>query len=856
MWLCSTGSRVDAYPAQVVPRDVYSETASDPADSEAEGWVTAPTMLHNSVAPPRDRVGPYRLEQVIGAGGMGVVYQAVAPDGTPCAVKTLRADCVDPKLSSRFAREASVRIEHPNVIRVLDSGGEEEGPPYIVFELLNGENLEHRLAREPIAPDEAVGVLRQAAEGVAAIHDAGILHRDLKPANLFLCTDGTVKVLDFGIAALAAGPRLTATGSLLGTPAYLSPEQAQATTGIDTRSDIWALGAVLYEALSGQPPFTGDSFFITVLAILTDPVPALVPRAGVHVPPGLFAIVKRCLAKNRDARFPTARALAEALAGVARGEVGKEGPSDAPVVLSTGRPTAIPPGEERVVVVLLAAGVHDPTGLERVVREHGGEPLTRFGGSSLGLFGGTQWMGDEAERAVEAAIGARRFADRVAVASGRASSDRGSVAGAAVSAAERGCGADLAGIAVDPATARTLVGKFTLEQVAADLFEVVERREESWAAAQVSTEPEVLGREAQAAQLRFALETALGEERAMIVSVTGPAGIGKTALCNELTQLIEARPEPIRILLARAEPLYQGTAWSFLASLLRRRAAVRGAEPVLPRLDPDASIEQRRDAVLRLTCEAIDDPAEAMECAEFLGEVLGVPMPQNVKLTAARQEPLLMADRIRLAFTDWLVGHARRGPIALLLDNADWADDASLDVIEHVVEELEDTPLIVFVASRRRQREGRMFFGGRDILQVALKGIGRSAVGALAARVAGKAVSETVVDRLVERTDGNPLFVRELVMALLEQGRLDEVELDRASVAALDRGGGAVAPRPPVPRGAGAVQAGEPVRAAVLERRSAGRGPRRAGRLARGAPAARDCAEARGRLGAAAVQLP
>jgi len=735
-----------------------------------------PTIVHPGLQ-SRETAGPYRLVGLIGGGGMGVVHRAIGPDGTVCAVKTLRADLVDPKAVRRFAREASVRISHPNVLRVLDDGTDPDGTPYIVFELLEGENLERRFRAGALSPRETVDLGLQACEGLAAAHAAGIVHRDLKPANLFLCDDGTLKVLDFGIALLPSAPKVTATGMVLGTPAYLSPEQGRGTLELDPRTDVWAMGAVLYEALTGSPPFESDSFFGTVVSILTEPVPPLAAKAP-DVPPSLVALVHRCLAKDRDARFADARALADALRSVDDPEAAEALMVGAPTIqLPTKSPT-IPAGEERIVAVLLAEGVTDYGLVEKAIRDRGGEPLSRFRGSVLGLFGATHWAGDEASRAVDAALEVRPHVDRVAVASGRAASSAGGIAGAAVNAAERGCRSDLDGVALDPPTARTVETRFTVQQIADGLFEVLGQRPPSWLSPRPIEADALLGREAQVGQIRFALETVLSEGRAMTVLVTGPAGIGKTALRQELEHLIAETEEPIRVFVARAEPIHQQTAWSFVASLIRRRTVARSADAGWPSIDHGAPLDQRREAVARLAAEAIADPGQARRCADFLGEIVGVPMPDNVRLQAARADPRLMADQIRLAVQDWLGGHAAHGCMALLLEDVDWADAASLDLLEQVVDGLEENPLLVFATARKvPDRHDRRLLSSHDTVAIRLKGLPRAVIGRLASTVIGRPLPERVTDLLAERTEGNPLFVRELVLALAEQNKLEAADL-------------------------------------------------------------------------------
>src|SRR5262245_8641923 len=247
--------------------------------------------------PAGSRFGQYEVLSALGAGGMGEVYRARDPRlGRDVAVKIIAAG---PAASGdrlrRFRDEARAAgaLNHPNVLTVYDVGVDGEAP-FIVFELLEGETLRQRLERGRLAVRDAVWHAVQACHGLAAAHDKRIIHRDLKPENLFITADGRVKILDFGIAKLelgahdAADPRVTETtpGILLGTAAYMSPEQARGRPA-DQRSDVFALGACLYEMLSGRPAFRGATVADTVAAILTkDPEPigeATVPDALEHV---------------------------------------------------------------------------------------------------------------------------------------------------------------------------------------------------------------------------------------------------------------------------------------------------------------------------------------------------------------------------------------------------------------------------------------------------------------------------------------------------------------------------------------------------------------------------------------------
>ena len=250
---------------------------------------------------------------------MGEVYRARDSRlGREVALKIVDATlAADASRVRRFEQEARAagQLNHPNILAVHDTGLH-AGVPYIVSELLEGETLRSRLTTGPMAPRKAIDAAGQIAEGLAAAHDRGIVHRDVKPDNLFITTDGRVKILDFGIAKLTAAsdengmrtglPTDTAAGTVVGTAGYMSPEQIRGET-VDARSDIFSLGLVLYEMLTGRAPFRRATAADSMAAILkeepADPLPA-------DVPPALARIISRCLEKPREARFQSARDLA------------------------------------------------------------------------------------------------------------------------------------------------------------------------------------------------------------------------------------------------------------------------------------------------------------------------------------------------------------------------------------------------------------------------------------------------------------------------------------------------------------------------------------------------------------------
>ena len=258
--------------------------------------------------------GRYRLERRLGGGGMAEVHLARDVElDRPVAVKLLAEHLAeDAELRERFVREARIaaRLAHPNVVAVYDAG-DEDGTPFIVMECVEGETLADLLRREgPLDPDRAVGLARQACAGLAHAHAAGLVHRDVKPGNLLLRRDGMLKVADFGIARAAETTRLTLAGTILGTAAYLAPEQA---TGeeVTPAADVYSLGAVLYECLAGRPPRRVES-----LADL-DPEQPITPLRDVApaVPQELEDAVMHALARRPEFRPATAAELALELDG-------------------------------------------------------------------------------------------------------------------------------------------------------------------------------------------------------------------------------------------------------------------------------------------------------------------------------------------------------------------------------------------------------------------------------------------------------------------------------------------------------------------------------------------------------------
>jgi hypothetical protein len=266
--------------------------------------------------------GTYRVESLLGEGGMGVVYRAAHLRlERPFAIKMLYPEvAANTEAVERFQREARITsaLGHPNIIEVIDFNHTDSGAPYIVMELLPGKDLEGVMTEGRLLLADAVTTFRQTASALQSAHGKGIIHRDLKPSNIFICQpddeqEPYVKVLDFGISkVVGSGQALTRTRWTMGTPGYMSPEQAEGRTReVDQRSDIFSLGAILYEMLGGQPPFVGDSIPTVLFQVVhRDPQPLREIEPGIAGP--LEAVVERALRKLPEERFPSMKDFAAA----------------------------------------------------------------------------------------------------------------------------------------------------------------------------------------------------------------------------------------------------------------------------------------------------------------------------------------------------------------------------------------------------------------------------------------------------------------------------------------------------------------------------------------------------------------
>lgn len=699
-------------------------------------------------------IGRYRVQGVLGSGGMGTVYRVqLLPEGRLYALKRVKAERCGPDGERRFHREAAIArtLQHPNLVQVVDFGLDDEGGLYLAMELLDGEDLYTRLARGPLAPDEVARVGLGAAAGLAAAHRAGIVHRDMKPANLFLGSDGSVKVLDFGLA-ISCGDvpqgRFTTTGVFVGTPSYMAPEQALALHTEDPRTDVWGLCATLYRAVAGRPPFDAPARLAQAMRVIhedPDPLPDSVPEA-------LADVILRGLRKDKAERYQSMDELAAALGAIAAKLVGARAAPATPAAAHTSDAT-LPNGREistvalgprgavalhdeiRVVSVLVGEEVLDLPAFRAAVAAELGQCTALVGDCAVGIFGGDAWRGDEAERAVRAGLKVREgsVAFLLGVATGRAQLGAGAISGAVVSKAEEVLSSE--GVGLDDETQRRVLGAF---QVAGRRV-VSTRRSGSLLGVMglAGSDMPLYGRERELEQLLGEARAALRTPRAGGAVLVGPSGIGKSRLRHAMEVDLLQERDDIAMLRGHAEAQRALHGWHPFASALRGWVGI-------PEGAPASAIRSRIAARV---------PAGT---APFLAEILGAQEADAPELVTARGDVSVMAARVRGALATLFDSIASQRPTVLVLEDLQWADAATLDTIELLLRSLADRPFFLVGTSRTE-------------LPRSLHGLTRMPIGPLSpdavqALVEGLLGPSPVVAAIAARSEGNPLFAEELAL--------------------------------------------------------------------------------------------
>jgi hypothetical protein len=707
---------------------------------------------------------------------MGEVWRALdQATGEPVAVKLLPGQGAED--AARFGREAQIlsELSHPRVVRYVAHGAEEGGAPYLVMEWLEGEDLAARLSRGPLAIDEGVALAIAVAEVLGFAHERGVVHRDLKPSNLFLPGGrlDAVKVLDFGIAHAARATRMTRTGMLIGTPGYMAPEQARGEANIDARADVFSLGCVLFECLTGEPAFGGQHAAAILTKVLFEGTPS-VQSLRPEVPAALDELVRKLLSKRRDDRPLDGQAAAEALRTL--GDLPSEQPGE------SARSPSLTGSEQRAVAVILVSApapfdalspdsawtlvvpddAPDDAALLREAARHGGSAERLLDGSVVVLMAGTGLATDLCAQAARCALALRAHADGRSVALAMGRSERTLRAmGPAIDRVARlsGTTARRSGsedaVVIDEVVAGFLDARFEVHEGEGFFTLRGERELGEGTRLLLGKATPCVGRDNELTALRTMFLESAEDGTAQAALVVGPPGVGKSRLAQELVQELRRRDEAVSIWIARGDALRAGSPLGMLGQALRSACGIRESEP----------LEARRQK-LSAKVAAWVAPGERRRVEEFLGEIVGAPFPDedSLPLRAARLDARLMADQVRAAFVDFVGAACARGQVLLLLEDLHWGDPTTVQLLDAALRQWSERPLFILALARPEVREVfPKLWRERRLHEMRLVELSRRAGERLARHVLGDRADAETIARIVLLSEGNAFYLEELI---------------------------------------------------------------------------------------------
>ncbi|MFY0562785.1 protein kinase domain-containing protein [Archangium lansingense] len=742
----------------------------------------------------------YEVLEWMGGGGMGQVFRA--------RDETLRREVALKFLLPHPGREAEAlvearavaRLDQENIVRIFDVAEWRgipgvPGVPFLVMECLEGQSLAALLKRGHLEVERALEVLEDICAGLTHAHERGIVHRDLKPGNVFLTREGTVKLLDFGlshlmVASTGSAPHL----AMAGTPAYMAPEQWRGEAQ-DARTDIWAAGVVLYEMLSGEPPFVGNSL-VELRGRVTSEEPAPPVRArNPEVPPEVESLLATALAKDPARRFPSARELRREVHELRARLLGPE--LEAPELVV----------RQRRHLLLLCCQLTGLSGLvgrldaedlgelevafqqacEEVIRQHGGRNLS-LGGEVFAGFGCPRVREDDSEQAVLAALHLvhaipellqRRLPHlslpglgaKVGLHMDRMVLGLRAMQGEALRVASWLVGQAGPGeVLASEATWRLVRGSFETERLGPRDFtglagptpmevhrvlrerEVRVRFERTLVAGGLTP---LVGRERELGQL-LALWARACEGNGAFVLVRGEAGIGKSRLLQELRERVP--PETATRLRFQCWSRHSASVFPPVAEALQH----------LLQFSPEGTPQRHLEEMeAQLGAMGLSE-----EHVQLLGLLLSLPVPEGspvYRLTPARQR-----EKTEEALEDLLLRVARQRPVLLAVEDLHWADSSWLAFLANLLEHVEGARLLVVLSARPEFQPS--WLAHSWLHRLTLERLPPGQATALVKEVArGAPLLEETVRELVGKTDGIPLFIEEMTRRVLEGGEVESI---------------------------------------------------------------------------------
>jgi tetratricopeptide (TPR) repeat protein len=730
----------------------------------------------------------FSIERLAGRGGMGAVYRALdlttnVPVAVKCVARTFRTG------GERFLREAELlsQISHPAVVRYVAHGLTDGDTPFLAMEWLEGEDLGTRLRRSGLEVAEAVSLIRRVCAGLAVAHARGVIHRDIKPSNLFLVggrADAT-KLLDFGVARQGeqgSAQTLTRAGAVIGTVGYMAPEQAMGLRDLDARADLFAVGCVLFECLTGQAAFSAPHEVAVLSKLLCEEAPR-VRDVRPDIGENLDALVASLLTKERARRPPDASSVLEAI-----DELGELRGGPAPAVRRSSNPNLVE-SEQRIASVLVARSLSPASAtlagveaelvaaqFEELLSRFGAEPVPLRSGQFLLVFGSGRGIvvSDQAVQAVRCALRLQRLKPglEIAVATGGLEQSLHASAGVAIDRAAALLDAQpmpTHRVRVDELTAALLDSRFELERSAAGVAVVAENDDTERPRLLLGKPSPCVGREKELGLLEATLAEAVEDEVARVLLVTAQPGTGKSRLAREFLDRLHTKS--VRTLFARADPILRGSAWGLVQRLLSRTFGISESEP--------AALRRRR---LRDHLRGLVDAATRDWLCEFLGELLGAPSAREPSplLLAARDDPAVMREQTRRAVQQWLAAEVAASPLLILLEDLHWSDLPSVSLLEESLLSLSDRPLFLLAFARPDVHEHfPQLWRAIGCQEYQLQGLTRRAAERLVRAALPEHVDLTIVARILDLAQGNAFYLEELLRHVA-QGQSELPETVRA----------------------------------------------------------------------------
>ncbi|MBN2194843.1 MAG: protein kinase [Polyangiaceae bacterium] len=703
------------------------------------------------------------VEREVGRGGAGVVYRAIdTVSAQPVALKVIAGDAgVAPDDEARLQREGELlaNLDHPGIVKTVAHGHlEDTGEPYVAMEWLDGEDLAARQTRAPLRLRQIIELALAVSGALGAAHAAGVVHRDIKPSNIFLCRrtdpvppsglDCSPKLVDFGVA-VSENIRVTRTGDLVGTPAYMAPEQARGDAPIDGRCDIYSLGATMFELVTGRPPHVGPTAIATLARLVTTPAPRL-SELRRDTPPPLDELVHRMLQTDPELRPRSVKeviATLEAVLEHAGSQALSIPPSD-PVLSSRLGSSA-----SRLLTSIVAVRFPKASGRERAMdylAERGADAVRLGQDAIVAHLGARRAVGTEASTALDLGRRLAQAGAQVGVASGRArvqlwaSSGEVKPVGEVVDRAAALARDARPGVVLADVTTSEL-GRGRYEFRARDDGSTIVGEQVRGARAERVGGAPFVGREPELAQTIAAFDRCFQDSTPLLVTLSGAPGIGKTRLRREVLARILSQSDAPMVVLQRAEAYARGHALGAAADVLRAIIA----------LPKGTTAEEAEAAILTRLGPPGNDEAQASSRPLLASLLANTELPEGIDPRGAR-------DALWLAMTDLVLQVLAAQSVIIVMEDLQWADPESVGWIDHLLGRAIQRPLLVLALVRPHfWTEHATRFAGRDHVRVELRPLSRRASRALAKALVGDVADETL-DRIAEQAGGLPLFAEEL----------------------------------------------------------------------------------------------